>query len=238
MIDPDNKRRHRRFNVDLMDIRTHSVYSSDIVIRDISITGASVITGMLLESGKEYSIRIMDNNMDFTISGTVIWSDKRDENGPEVDEHLMFAAGLQFSRLEQHNIKDLTRFIEQHLTEKHKLVKVHDMSGCRCNVRYRVDRRETAVLNHSETYRVRKLSLGGGLLESPEPLEPDTRLNMELMMPDGRLIGFVGRVASCSASEANHDVYDIGIEFLKISDADRSVLKDFIRGLYLDEAGF
>ncbi|MBI5633206.1 MAG: PilZ domain-containing protein [Nitrospirae bacterium] len=234
-----NKRRHRRFSVDVMDIRGNAVFASEIVINDISITGASLITDRKLDMGKEYSLRILDNDVDLPIRGTVIWCMENEAAGAEDEHgHLKYAAGLQFFDLQQETITDLIKFISSHLLETHKQVKVHEMSGLRCNIRFHVDTKETAVLNIAETYRVIKLSLGGLLIESSHSLESDTRLHMGITLPGDLHLSFTGRVASCIVSPADLSRYEVGIEFVEMPEPDRVSLKEFIRRLYLEDAGF
>ncbi|MDP2156475.1 MAG: PilZ domain-containing protein [Nitrospirota bacterium] len=234
-----NKRRHRRFSVDVMDIQGNAVFASEIVINDISITGVSMITERKLNIGMEYSLRILENDLDLPIRGTVIWC-MENEAAAAQDEysHLKYAAGLQFNDLQQEAMAGLIKFIESHLLEKHKQVKVHEMSGLRCNIRFHLDTKETAVLNIAETYTVKKLSLGGLLIESSRSFEPDTRIHMGITMPGNMHLSFIGRVASCVVSPDNSSCFEVGIEFIEMPEPDRITLKEFIRRLYLEDAGF
>jgi len=235
----NNMRRHRRFTVDVMDIRGNAVYASEVVINDISITGVSLITDRKLERGMEYSLRILNNDLDLPIRGIVIWCMENAAAG-ERDEHahLKYAAGLQFTDLKQKTISSLVTFIESHLLQKHRQVKVHEKSGVRCNIRFPVDGRETAVLNIAETYRVKKLSLGGLLIESIRSLESGTRIHMGITMQGNTHLSFTGRVASCMVSPDDSSHFEVGIEFIEMPEPDRGTLKEFIRRLYLEDAGF
>ncbi|MBI5847247.1 MAG: PilZ domain-containing protein [Nitrospirae bacterium] len=235
----DKKRRHRRFSVDFMDIKGNAVFVSEVVINDISITGVSLITDRKLEMGVEYSLRILDNGLDLLIRGTVIWCTENESAGTQGEHsHLKFAAGLRFDDLQQETVVSLITFIEAHLLDKHTHIKVHEMSGCRCNIRFHVDAKETAVLNVAETYRVKKLSLGGLLIESSHGLETDTRIYMGITLPEDMQLSFTGRVASCIVSPDTASCFEVGIEILDMPEPDRQKLKEFIRRLYLDDAGF
>ncbi len=234
-----NKRRHRRFSVDVMDIKGNAVFASEVMISDISITGVSLITDRKLDMGSEYSLRVLDNDLDLSLRGTVVWF-MENEAAEAQDEykHLKYAAGLRFGNLDQKTIAGLIRFIEAHLLEKHRQVKVHDVSGMRCNIRFHIDAKETAMLHVAETYRVKKLSLGGLLVESSQSFEPDTRIHMSITIPGNMHLSFIGRVASCIVSPDNSSRFEVGIEFLEMPEADKVALKEFIRRLYLDDAGF
>lgn len=233
----DNKRRHRRFTVDVMEITGNAVFASKVVLTNISITGVSLITDRKPETGREYSLRIMDNDLDMTITGTVIWSENMSSEIPGSSE-LKYAAGLQFRNLDPKTMQSLVAFMEMHLVEKHKQIKVNEMNDCRCNIRFDLDRKETAVMNIDEIYRVTKLSLGGLLMESSQSLEPEVRLHMGITIGGTTPISFTGRVVSCVMSADNASRFEIAIEFVGMPEPDRLKLKEFIRKLYLDDAGF
>ena len=238
MVPFSNKRRHRRFSVDIMDIKCNAVCASEVVINDISLTGASLITDRKLDMGREYSLRILDKDMELPIRGTVIWCMENESTGTENEyAHLKYAAGFQFSGLQEETAAKLITFIEHHLIEGHTQLKVHETSGLRCNIRFHLDTKETAVLNVAETYRVKKLSLGGLLLESSHCLEPDTRIHMGITMPGNIHLSFIGRVASCSVPSDNPPNFGVGIEFIEMPEPDRAIVKEFIRRLHLEDAG-
>jgi hypothetical protein len=231
-------RRHRRFAVDVKDIVARAAFATEVVIHNISITGVSLLTDRKLEVGRQYSLRILEGDPDMDIWGTVIWCGENDAaGGPSEDAHLRYAAGIQFATLQQDTVQRLVSFIESHLIEKHTQVKVHGMSGFRCNIRFRLDRQEMATLDIDETYRVRKLSLGGMLFESRRSFEPETRLHMEMTIPGNIPVDFIGRVTTCIPSE-RPACFDTGIEFIDMPEPDRIKLKEFIRRLYLEDAGF
>jgi hypothetical protein len=233
------KRRHRRFSVDYMKVEGRAVFTSETVINDISISGVSLVSERRLEPGREYRLQIVDHDTDITMRGAVRWCSDRDVTGlPPGSAHLKYAAGLQFTSLAPEEIGKLARFIEKHFIEKHTQVRVHGISGCRCNIRFRLDHEETGILDIVETYRVRKLGLGGMLIESGHALEPETRLHMEITLPGGTGLEFVGRVVSCDPSPGRARHFDIGIEFIEMPEQGKLQLKELIRRLYLEDAGF
>jgi len=83
-----NKRRHRRFSVDVMDIKGNAVFASEVVINDISIAGVSLITDRKLDMGMEYSLKILDNDLDLPIQGTVIWCMENESAGAQDDHSI------------------------------------------------------------------------------------------------------------------------------------------------------
>lgn len=239
MIPFDSTRRHRRFSVDVMDIKGDAVFASEVVICDISITGVSLKTDRVLEMGREYVLRIFDKELDLPVQGTVIWRRENEAAGAEKEPgHLKYTAGLRFTALKPEYLSSLIAFIEAHLLDEHKPVKVNEVSGLRCNIRFPLNVQETAVLNITETYLVKELSLGGLLIDSSNSLDPGTRIHMGMTLSKNMRLSFLGRVVFCSASPDKPSCFEIGIEFIGMPEPDRAALKEFILHLYLEDAGF
>jgi hypothetical protein len=96
-------------------------------------------------------------------------------------------------------------------------------------MRFPISAHGEAVLDMSEQYAVKKLSLGGMLIESRVSFSIEERIPMELFLPRGHRIQFIGRIASCFTVPADDPAaYDIGIEFFEMPDDDKSTLKEFL----------
>jgi hypothetical protein len=234
-----NRRRHRRFTVDFMEIQGRASFTSDIAIRDLSIAGVSLVTDRRLEKGSEYSLNIGDHELDITVKGIVKWcSVLYDTDNLPGEARLRYAAGLQFSFLTHDEVASLARFIERHFIDKHTVVDIPEVSGSRFRIRFHLDHEEMATMKVDETYRIKQLSLGGMLFESDHAFERETRLHMELAIPDNISLDFVGRVTSCIPSPEKPAYFDVGIEFRTMHEPSKIKLKEFIRRLYLEDAGF
>ena len=71
------------------------------------------------------------------------------------------------------------------------------------------------------------------LIESAEALARESRVPMVMPLHDGPDIDFVGRVVSCVPTPDSTDArYDIGIEFVDLSDAARLALTAFIQSSF------
>jgi Tfp pilus assembly protein PilZ len=225
--------------VDVMEVQSSAVFSSEVLLYDISINGVSLITDRKLGIGKEYALRIMDKDLDIPLQGKVVWvSENTAAQCREEYAHLTYAAGLNFTGLPQETITSLKKFVESQMIGQHTQVKVPEKSDFRCNIRSLVSRGEKAMLNVEETYRVKKLSLGGLQLESDHDFEPETRLHMSITIPGEMHLTFIGRVASCIPSPCNPSHVDVGIQFIDMPEEEKMKLKEFIRRLYLEDAGF
>lgn len=104
----------------------------------------------------------------------------------------------------------------------------------------RITAKTAAVTSASaEDYRVIMLSLAGAQIESGHLLELKSKLQMEMTLPENVPISFTGRVTCCVPEEDDKGMrHNIGIEFIEMSEHDRTKLKKFIYRLYLKDAGF
>jgi len=239
---PDQVRRHRRFTVDLMGIQSRAVFAIGVVIQDISITGISLITDQKMEIGAAYNLRLFDDKLDIPLQATVVRSAELVEANSPADPAdsapASYLTGMQFHDCSPEVVTSLEQFIKSHLIGNRTLADFHLLSGCRYNVRFHVDSNKTVLLDVQENYKVKKLGLGGMLIESSHPFELETRFHMETTIPGGKNLSFAGRVASCIPSAEQSGRFDVGIEFVHMADEDRAELKAFIKELYIKDAGF
>ncbi len=91
----------------------------------------------------------------------------------------------------------------------------------------------------SKPFRVTVLSLGGLLIEAAHNCDSGSELRMELALPGKVRLSCLGKVTRCFPSEGGPPgVNRIGLKFTSMSEQDRKGLKDFVRWLYLKDAGF
>jgi hypothetical protein len=77
-------------------------------------------------------------------------------------------------------------------------------------------------------YDVKKVSLSGMLIETDYPLDLNTHHSMELFL-DSDILGILGRIANCTKKQmVDQEKFDVGIEFIGMSDNDKVILKEFI----------
>ncbi len=220
-----------------MQINGMMMFANEVEILDISIGGISLRADRRMNIGSEYSLKIRDESSVIPLKGTVVWSllsgTKKGLDGAVTP---LYTAGMCFQDLSSERIGELTRFIAAHRYERRGEEDMHCLSGLRFNIRYNIEAKEKAVLSYPESYRVKKISLGGMLIESTNEIEVEKRLPMELTLPKDITISFQGRVASCLvASREEPELYALGIEFVDISEKDRAILTDFIATL--DDTG-
>lgn len=215
-----------------MDINGTMLFADEVQILDISAGGISLKADRRLNIGSEYGLKIRDKAKTISVKGRVIWSvlseSRKNAKGDFVP---LYSAGMRFVSIDSETIPELVRFIKGHAKETPE-EDVQSLRGMRLNVRSRITGAGKAVLNYPEACKVKKISLGGMLIESGPEIAVDSTLSMELFLPDGSLISFAGRVASClPVNEGGPGPYDIGIEFLDMSEQDHERLRGFIDSL-------
>ena len=75
------------------------------------------------------------------------------------------------------------------------------------------------------------------LVEAEYPLSLDDQYNIELFL-NGNDIAIVGRIAYCRKSDTHLSQYDIGIEFVTLTDSDKELLQHFLGTLSDEELVF
>ena len=227
-----NRRQHKRYQVDVIEINGKIVLAKYVKILDISVSGVCLKTEKRLNIGSEYTLKMEGRGKVITVRGTVAWVLLREST---VDSHgdviPVYEAGMKFVDVSNEKMNEIVNFIEDHKRDIDKLVDLYAPSGRRLYVRICIEEPEKAVLNYHGSYKVKSLSLGGMLIESEHPLEIESKFPMEIKtLTENSYIQFLGRVASCLLIK-NKDIehYYIGIEFIEMSENDREILVELIR---------
>ncbi len=229
-------RRYKRFSVDILAINGKMMFANEVEIQDISIGGIAIRVDRRLNMGSEYTLKIGNGIKTIALKGSVVWSRISGTKKGKKDEVIpIYTAGMKFVAMSADKVQELTDFLEGQANFSRE--ELHKPSGLRCSMRFLVTSPlKKAVLNVRESYAVIKISLGGMLISSESPLDIEERVPMELLLPGDKQMKFVGRIASClSARETAESRYDIGIEFVEMSEKDRIELQEFVHGL--DKAG-
>jgi hypothetical protein len=217
----ENKRRHKRYVVGR--IFGNLLYSTEVNIVNLSIDGAAIETTKRLELNREYPFKIRYKGTLLNLKGLVVWSvlsqSKKKDSGEVIP---VYKAGLKFTELLDEKTKILLKFIEES--------KVKSTEKRLLGIRIKIAESENKNIKIDFPYRydVKKISLSGMLVEIEHPFELNARHHMELFL-NKDVLNIVGRIAYCDKNTSNEDTkYDIGIEFVDMSDNDKVLLKEFI----------
>jgi Tfp pilus assembly protein PilZ len=220
-----DKRRHKRFTLNVADVNARMVLVTEVNVIDISIGGILIKANRRLNIGSEYTLKLGAKDRVISLRGAVIWS-SLSESRARADGEVMplYRAGLKFKNMSAESIAELLNFIEGHKKEE-----VHAAGKDRLNVRFHIDDAEKAILNFPAVCEAKVISLGGVMIECIHDFEIGSTIPMSLSIHDDKLIRFMGRVASRRVIYSDgRKQYAIGIEFLDLTDKDREILATFV----------
>jgi len=221
----ENTRRHKRFRLDFLEVNGQLTFASEVTLLDISMGGISLKADRRLNIGGKYVIKLADKKKLIALKGEVAWSAlSGNKMTPDGEIVPLYTAGMKFIDLSQEKAAELLNFVEHHRKEE-----VPPAGDRRNNVRFLIGEPGKAILNYPADYKVKVVSLSGMLIETSHALISESRIPMELSLHDDSRISFIGRVVTCQlARKNNEEHYDIGIEFMNLTDKDREVLGSFI----------
>jgi len=229
----DEKRRYKRFSVDIMEINGKMVLASYVKILDISIGGVSFKANRRLNMGSEYSLKMENKRRELTVKGIIVRSTLsesiEDSRGNIVP---VYSVGMQFTDTSEEKIKEIEAFILNNMKEADKHVDLYSPSGRRLYVRVFIETPEQSVLKVDENYKVKNICLGGMMIESEHALELESVVPLEMYFVEDNSVKVTGRVVSCimiTDREPMH--YNIGMEFTEMPEKDRYILIEFTRSL-------
>jgi hypothetical protein len=225
------RRPHKRYEVDLLDVTSVLVDANNIEILDISQKGISLRASRRLNIGETYSLKIKSRDTLLTLKGTVIWSRISQIRKRLHSETIpMYTAGMEFIDVSNEKRVEIIHFIKTHKQESETLLE-QENNGKRLSRRVHVAILEEAfILNQTESNKVKQLSFSGARIQSKYPMKVNTSIPMMINLSEEKFILFRGRIASCLLiRDAYPKAYDIGVEFTEFSEREREILAEFIR---------
>jgi hypothetical protein len=223
-----NKRRHERFKLDLVELDGKMFLIDNVEVLNISFGGVSLKTDRELNIGKEYLITLVEKGKSIDVKGIAVrsalsGSDERTD-GKRV---TLYTASMKFKDGQAEKIAAFLNLIEQHKREE-----VPVMVDQRRSVRFHITIPLETMLSHSTKFKVKKISLSGMLIQTEQALGIESMIPMGLSLNAGDPVNFIGRVASCRmAGDKGQAHYEIGVEFTDLTDKGRTLLKTFIDDL-------
>jgi c-di-GMP-binding flagellar brake protein YcgR len=231
------RRRYKRFKMEVVDITGKIMFANEVNIIDISVGGVSLKADRRLNIGHEYAIKMENLGRVLAVKGLVVWSVlSGNKEGARGDSIPLYTAGMKFMDVSDKKMEEITDFIEKYKQGAVMPISPYGTSGLRQSVRIRINAQEKATVNFPENYKIKILSLGGMLVESERPMEVESRVFMEIYFPEDTSISFLGRIASCRLlQDEKVDFFHIGIEFIDMSQEYREKLQEFVLSLNVVE---
>jgi len=235
IIQMQERRRYKRFTIDIMEISGKMVLATYIKILDISIGGVSFKADRRLTIDREYALKIEGKEKPLMVKGTIVRAmlteSIKDQRGNIVP---VYTAGMKFTEVEEQKVKEIAAFIENNLKHVNKDADIYSSSGRRQYLRVYIESPERSLLKFHESYRVKNIGRGGMLIESEFPLKIATVLPLEIFFNEDQSMKVSGKIISCSPIQSKESAcYNIGIEFINMPEKVLKKLDNFI--LLLDK---
>ncbi len=221
----EQMRRHKRYGLDLIDVKGKMSLSEKVEILDISLGGVALKSDRRLNPGREYMINLHDKGKTLNVTGMIVRSEL---SGMEVrangERVSIYAAGMQFKDGLTDQVSDFLKSIVQNQKGTALLPEER-----RLNIRFQITDPRENILCYPVHFMVKTISLCGMLIRTDQALEIENKVPMSLSLNDGISVNFTGRVVSCNMKGDNAQThYDIGLEFIELMDKDKTLLQTFI----------
>jgi len=226
------KRRHKRYNLDLIDIHGKMSLTNKVEILDISLSGVALKADRRLNIGKEYMIKLEEKGKTLDVKGIVVRSELSGiEDRGHGERASIYTAGMVFKDGFMDKIADFLSPIENKKNTASTAV------NRRLNVRFNITTPGQLVLAYPLQFKVRSISLGGMLIQTRQSVEINGTIPMELSLNADNAVSFDGKTIECIMKEiAGQTYYDIRVAFADLTDKDKTLLKTFIDYLAEQEA--
>ena len=114
-----DKRRRKRYTLDVMEVGGKMMFASEVKIVNISIDGVSVKANRRLNIGSEYLLKLDDKKKVISLKGTVVWSSlSESRKGPGGGLVPIYTVGMKFNNTSVEKTTELLEFIEGHKKEE------------------------------------------------------------------------------------------------------------------------
>jgi hemin uptake protein HemP len=225
----DDKRRYKRFLIKGMNVKCRMHVATDVRLINVSLSGASIRLDRRLNMGSRYRLHIEGGNSKIILNSFVIWekmvASERNERGDMIP---IYEVGIKFDEVISDKGTKLINFIENNIKQTEFKTRLR---GLRVDI---LTPEKTVITDHLGNYYVMKISQSGLLIETDQKLDVESKITMELNLPESKKsIKFLGRIASClEHQDKTTKGFETGIEFLEISENDRSKIREFLESIH------
>lgn len=196
-------------------------FSVDAKVLNVSRSGIAVQSNFQLMIGRKYFAQVGPEGSAVSATGTVrrcsLKKTQMTENG---DVEPVYEAGIEFDDVLTEGQSKLMPLVARNASLQLKP---------RLYGRFRPDQYETVTLEANARFEVKRISLSGILVETDATSDVDTIVSLELEIEELQ-IACAGRVADAAKiqDEEGNTRFQLGMEFLELSESDREILKAFL----------
>jgi hypothetical protein len=229
------QRHYPRFSIESMDINGRIMLANKVEILNMSVGGILLKTDKRLNVGTIYVLRLESKGKLLTIPCKVVRAGLSESHKDSIGQSIpTYSAGMQFTNVSNEQINAINDFLKGNVIgyQKQEHTAMDKISDLRLYVRFLINTPEQATIQCYDSYKLKDISMGGVRIESDYCLDIGEKQLMEIVFPGEKTVKFSGKViSSFQLGDKEPNQYDIGIEFLDMSDQDKKVIKIFVNSL-------
>jgi c-di-GMP-binding flagellar brake protein YcgR len=215
------KRRFPRFSV--VGVRGKVSFAERVEVINMSVGGIALRTDRRLEIGREHNLMVEGRGFHAELKAVAVWSKPTTATRPVEGESVPeYTVGL--------------RFVEVLSPETQKLTGIFKEK--RLSTRFRIKAKDLVLIDVDDPCEVKLISRSGMLIQTARLFEVESVYRIEILPPEQVPIRLNGRIASQLKGAQGHVTgYDLGVEFLDMSEDDRKRLDAFIDSIPSQSGG-
>src|SRR5271169_5020062 len=186
-----DKRKHKRFRLDVIDLISKMSLIGQVKIIDISLGGVAIKADRKLNMGKECLMNLGYEGKTINIKGVVVRSELSGiEERDDGEKATIYSAGILFKDESAGKVKDFLESIEN---DKKKHV-MEQFGWFDRDVRFSITTPSEKVLTLSTHFGVKEISQSGIIIQTDHQLKIDSMVLMELSINACDPVGFMGKI--------------------------------------------
>jgi hypothetical protein len=213
------KRRYPRH--DVPDLEGCLLFSMDVDVVNMSLSGMAIETTARVEMGKSYAMKLRHDTGQIPLAGRVVWCHldrtRRTNSGDVVP---VYRSGIQFKGVLTDRASELRSFLRHNVAAR---------TDQRVFGRFPLNAKDVVDLSCEYPFVIKRVSLSGMLIETDLVPEVDSVFDMEMKVEKGT-VHTKGRVAFIKEVRENeeHPMAKLGVEFLDMPAGDQEILQDLV----------
>lgn len=230
----EDKRKYKRYKVDILEINGKISLAEKVEIIDISIGGVALKSDRRLNFGKEIMLKLVDKVNSIDVRGLVVRSELSGmEERPNGERAMVYRVGMMFKEGQSDKI---AQFLDS--VGKNNKKEAPTPVDRRRNVRFFIMTPHDKILSFPAQFTVKVISLGGMLIESDLAMTLESIIPMSLSFDTDKSVNFNGRIVSCKMLDnKTPEAYEVGVEFKDLTDEDNALVKSLIDYLAKKDPG-
>ncbi len=222
------QRRYKRYRVENMNIRAKTLFAVETELVNVSMGGACLKARQSFKDTDKQLLKLSSGGTPLIVLCSVVWEAVMGDGEQSLEKRApIFKAGVSFGNMPSDKLVKLKDFIRQSGSPCEQ--KVSDAYKPSL-LRFQIHANEKAFMYYANDLPVKKIGLGGMLVELRGNVQPESVFLMELSVPnEPPPMRCRGRIASrIPVADGREGHIDVGIEFLDMTLADRYRLSKFL----------